>query len=120
MFTLWSIGGLLYKFSVFTVYFCTNLELRFSIKGYRNTQVVGKVYFTYIYSLATSMTSFETSLATLPMETNVAFCAHTSYIFLHTLHQSWVVAGPRKWFIPSKRTSNGSSAATLLSILWCC
>ena len=82
MFPLWNIGGLLYKFfSVFTLYFYTNLELRFFVKGYRNTQVVGKVCFICAYALATSMISFETSLATLPMETNVAFCARISCIF---------------------------------------
>ena len=83
-------------FSVFTVYFCTNLELRFSVKRYRNTQVVEKVCSICVYALATSMISFETILAMLPMETNVAFYAHTSCIFLHTLHRPWVVAGPRK------------------------
>ena len=93
-------------FSVFTVYFCTNLELCFSFKSYRNTQVVGKVCFICVYALATSMIIFETSLPTLPMEKNVAFCAHTSFIFfLHTLHRPCVVAGPRKWFASSKRTS---------------
>ena len=68
-------------FSVSTVYFCTNLELCFSFKRYRNTQVVRKVCFICAYALPTSMINFETSLATLPMETNVAFCAHTSCIF---------------------------------------
>ena len=68
-------------FLVFTVYFSTNLELRFFVKRHRNTQVVGKVCFICAYALATSMMSFETRLATLAMETNVAFCAHTSCIF---------------------------------------
>ena len=66
-------------FSVFTVYFSTNLELCFSFKGYRNTQVVEKVCFLCVYALPTSMISFEISLATLPMETNVAFCAQTCF-----------------------------------------
>ena len=92
MFPLWNIGGLPYKFFQFLLYLFTNLELRFSVKGYRNTQVVGKVCFIYVYAFATSMISFETNLATLPMGTNVEFCAHTC-IFLHTLHQPWVVAG---------------------------
>ena len=87
MFPLWNIGGLPYKFfSVFTVYLCTNLELHFSVKGYRNTQVVGKVCFIYVYAFATSMISFETNLATLPMETNVAFCARISCIFFCALY----------------------------------
>ena len=72
-------------FSVFTVYLCTNLELRFSVKGYRSTQVLGKVCFIYVYAFATSMISFKANLATLPMETNVAFYAHTSCIFFCTL-----------------------------------
>ena len=34
----------------------------------------------------TSMISFETSLATLPMETNVAFCAYIFSMFFCTLY----------------------------------
>ena len=107
-------------FSVFTVYLCTNLELRFSVKGYGNIQVVGKVCFICVYAFATSMISFETSLATLLMETNVAFYAHTFCIFLQTLRRPTVAAGPKQWFTASKCTSSGSLAATLLSISRCC
>ena len=41
----------------------------------------------YLYLRITNeYDKFETSLATLPMETNIAFCAHTSCIFFCTLY----------------------------------
>ena len=58
--------------------------------------------FYMFYALAKCMIGFETSLATLPMETNVAFCAHTSCIFFCTLYDYLALLQGRGSVLPHR------------------